>query len=86
MLLREVIGENLKAERISQNRTLRDVSAAAFMSLGYLSELERGIKEVSSEMLEPICKALDITVSELLIRTATDMELFDRVEASLSYV
>ena len=85
MLLREVIGENLKAERISQNRTLRDVSATAFMSLGYLSELERGIKEVSSEMLEPICKALGITVSELLIRTATDMELFDRVEASLSY-
>ena len=86
MLLREVIGENLKAERISQNRTLRDVSTTAFMSLGYLSELERGIKEVSSEMLEPICKALGITVSELLIRTATDMELFDRVEASLSYV
>jgi transcriptional regulator with XRE-family HTH domain len=86
MLLREVIGENLKAERISQNRTLRDVSTTAFMSLGYLSELERGLKEVSSEMLEPICKALGITVPELLIRTATDMELFDRVEASLSYV
>ena len=85
MLLREVIGENLKAERISQNRTLRDVSATAFMSLGYLSELERGIKEVSSEMLEPLCKALNITVSELLIRVASDMELFDRVEASLSY-
>jgi transcriptional regulator with XRE-family HTH domain len=85
MLLREVIGENLKAERISQNRTLRDVSTTAFMSLGYLSELERGLKEVSSEMLEPICKALSITVPELLIRTATDMELFDRVEASLSY-
>jgi transcriptional regulator with XRE-family HTH domain len=86
VLLREVIGENLKAERISQNRTLRDVSATAFMSLGYLSELERGIKEVSSEMLEPICKALGITVPELLIRVASDMELFDRVEASLSYV
>lgn len=86
MLLREVIGENLKAERISQNRTLRDVSVTAFMSLGYLSELERGIKEVSSEMLEPICKALGITVPELLTRVASDMELFDRVEASLSYV
>ena len=86
MLLREVIGENLKAERISQNRTLRDVSATAFMSLGYLSELERGIKEVSSEMLEPISKALDITVPQLLTRVASDMELFDRVEASLSYV
>jgi transcriptional regulator with XRE-family HTH domain len=86
MLLREVIGENLKAERISQNKTLRDISGLAFMSLGYLSELERGIKEVSSEMLEPICKALGITVPELLTRVASDMELFDRVEASLSYV
>jgi transcriptional regulator with XRE-family HTH domain len=85
VLLREVIGENLKAERISQNKTLRDISGSAFMSLGYLSELERGIKEVSSEMLEPICKALGISVPELLIRVASDMELFDRVEASLSY-
>jgi transcriptional regulator with XRE-family HTH domain len=85
MLLREVIGENLKAERISQGRGLRDVSEHAFMSLGYLSELERGLKEMSSEVLERICKALNITVPELLTRVASDMELFDRVEASLSY-
>lgn len=86
MLLREVIGENLKAERISQGRGLRDVSGSAFMSIGYLSELERGLKEVSSEVLERICNSLNIPISELFIRVAADMELFDRVEASLSYV
>lgn len=86
MLLREVIGENLKAERISQGRGLRDVSESAFMSVGYLSELERGLKEVSSEVLERICNSLNIPISELFIRVAADMELFDRVEASLSYV
>jgi len=85
MLLREVVGENLKAERISQGRGLRDVSESAFMSVGYLSELERGLKEVSSEVLERICNSLNIPISELLVRVAADMELFDRVEASLSY-
>jgi transcriptional regulator with XRE-family HTH domain len=86
MLLREVIGENLKAERISQNKTLRDVSGLGFISLGYLSELERGMKDPSSEVLGQVCRSLGITVTELLTRVASDMELFDRVEASLSYV
>ena len=86
MLLREVIGENLKAERISQNKTLRDVSGLGFISLGYLSELERGIKDPSSEVLVQVCRSLGIAVPELLTRVASDMELFDRVEASLSYV
>jgi transcriptional regulator with XRE-family HTH domain len=85
MLLREAIGENLKAERISKNKTLREVSGLGFISLGYLSELERGIKEVSSEVLQDVCRSLDITVPELLVKVASDMELFDRVEASLSY-
>ena len=86
MLLREAIGENLKAERISQDRGLKDVSTLAFMSMSYLSEVERGMKEISSEILENVCNSLNITVSELLTRVASDMELFDRVEASLSYV
>jgi transcriptional regulator with XRE-family HTH domain len=80
MLLREVIGENLKAERISQNKTLRDISGLGFISLGYLSELERGIKEASSEILERVCKSLDITVSELLIRAAADLEFYNNIE------
>ena len=47
-LLRSHIGQCLRAERISQSRTLRDVAKAARVSLGYLSEVERGQKEASS--------------------------------------
>jgi len=65
-LLREALGSMLRARRVSQRRTLRDVSGAAQVSLGYLSEVERGRKEASSELLGSICGALDIPLSELL--------------------
>ena len=65
-LLREALGDMLRARRVSQRRTLRDVSGAAQVSLGYLSEVERGRKEASSELLGSICGALDIPLSELL--------------------
>jgi transcriptional regulator with XRE-family HTH domain len=48
-----------------QRRTLREVSASARVSLGYLSEVERGQKEPSSELLAAICAALDLEMSEL---------------------
>ena len=60
LLLREAIGENLRKTRVHQSRTLRDVSSAAQVSLGYLSEVERGQKEASSELLAAICGALAI--------------------------
>lgn len=66
-LVREVIGDVLRRARISQGRTLREVSDSARVSLGYLSEVERGRKEPSSELLNAICDALDIPLSELLI-------------------
>lgn len=66
ILLREALGGMLRARRVSQRRTLRDVSGAARVSLGYLSEVERGRKEASSELLGSICGALDIPLSELL--------------------
>jgi XRE family transcriptional regulator, stress-response regulator len=66
-LLREVIGDVLRRARISQRRTLREVSDAARVSLGYLSEVERGRKEASSELLTAICDALQVPLSELLI-------------------
>lgn len=56
--LREVMGEVLRIERNRQRRTLREVSARAGTSLGYISELERGVKEPSSEMIEAVCGAL----------------------------
>lgn len=66
MLLRDALGETLRDARTSQNRTLRDVSTAANVSLGYLSEVERGRKEASSELLASICDALDLELSEVL--------------------
>ena len=72
-LLREVIGERLRRVRNDQHRTLREVSRAARVSLGYLSEVERGRKEPSSELLAAICAALDLPLDELLRGVAVDL-------------
>ena len=61
-LLRTHIGSALRQARISQGRTLRDVAKGARVSLGYLSEVERGQKEASSELLNSICQALDLSL------------------------
>lgn len=66
LLLREVIGDVLRRARTSQGRTLREVSDTARVSLGYLSEVERGRKEASSELLGAICSALDVPLSRVL--------------------
>ncbi|ROO58855.1 transcriptional regulator with XRE-family HTH domain [Micromonospora sp. Llam0] len=66
VLLRRVIGDALRARRQGQRRTLREVSTAANVSLGYLSEIERGQKEASSELLAAICDALGAQLSEVL--------------------
>ncbi len=65
-LLREVIGDVLRRARTAQGRTLREVSDSARVSLGYLSEVERGRKEASSELLGAICRALDVPLSRVL--------------------
>ena len=66
MLLRTFIGEALRRRRLLQSRTLRQVSGNARVSLGYLSEVERGQKEASSELLSAICTALDLTLAEII--------------------
>ncbi|MGL4172532.1 MAG: helix-turn-helix domain-containing protein [Actinomycetota bacterium] len=66
VLLRQEIGDVLRTRRRDQHRTLREVSAKARVSLGYLSEIERGQKEASSELLAAICEALDIPLSHFL--------------------
>ena len=66
MLLRVEIGDALRSARRRQGRTLRDVSTGASVSLGYLSEIEGGQKEASSELLSAICEALDLPLSALL--------------------
>lgn len=73
MLLREAIGSGLRRARTARRRTLRDISRAARVSLGYLSEVERGRKEPSSELLAAICEALDVSVPDLLSAVAREM-------------
>jgi transcriptional regulator with XRE-family HTH domain len=74
-LLREVIGDVLRRARTTQRRTLREVSDAARVSLGYLSEVERGRKEASSELLNAICDALDVSLSQLLAEAGEQLAL-----------
>jgi transcriptional regulator with XRE-family HTH domain len=73
VLLREAIGDRLRHARTTQRRTLREVSRTARVSLGYLSEVERGRKEASSELLAAICEALELPLSELLHHVASDI-------------
>lgn len=70
VLLREAVGISLRAARTEQSRTLRDVAREARVSLGYLSEVERGQKEASSELLNAICEALGLQLSTLMSEVA----------------
>ncbi|MFC9974989.1 helix-turn-helix domain-containing protein [Spirillospora sp. NPDC050679] len=75
VLLRQLLGDVLRQLRLRQGRTLREVSAAARVSLGYLSEVERGQKEASSELLASICKALGVPLSHVLREVADALAL-----------
>src|SRR5215207_7654814 len=77
-LLRRVLGDTLRGRRLRQRRTLREVSGAARVSLGYLSEVERGQKEASSELLASICEALDVKLSDLLSEVSETMRRSER--------
>jgi transcriptional regulator with XRE-family HTH domain len=78
-VLRHVVGETLRTVRLRQRRTLREVSAAARVSLGYLSEIERGHKEPSSELLAAICDALDVPLSEVFLSVSDTLRRQERV-------
>jgi transcriptional regulator with XRE-family HTH domain len=75
ILLRRLLGDVLRRQRQRQGRTLREVSSSARVSLGYLSEVERGQKEASSELLSAICDALDVRMSELMREVSDELSL-----------
>ena len=83
-LLREVVGDVLRRARTTQGRTLREVSDAAMVSLGYLSEVERGRKEASSELLSAICSALDVPLSNVLIDAGERLARHEALSAPMS--
>ncbi|HXP15147.1 MAG TPA: helix-turn-helix transcriptional regulator, partial [Actinomycetes bacterium] len=82
MKLREAVGEALRRRRQAQGRTLREVAEAAGVSLTYLSEVERGRKEASSEVLEAVCAALRLGLAELFFEVAETLALAEPVGVS----
>jgi transcriptional regulator with XRE-family HTH domain len=75
IVFRRLLGEVLRSRRVQQGRSLRDLCAEASVSLGYMSEIERGHKEASSELLASICAALDAPLSEILSEVADAVAL-----------
>lgn len=78
VLLRSVLGSTLREIRLAQGMTLRATSQAARVSLGYLSEVERGQKEASSELLASISSALGVTMSEVLARVSAEFAVAEK--------
>ncbi|MCW2776290.1 MAG: transcriptional regulator, family [Frankiales bacterium] len=76
-VLRTLLGDALRETRLRQNRTLREVSGAARVSLGYLSEVERGQKEASSELLASICRALGVRLSDVLREVSETLSVIE---------
>ncbi|MEU0065860.1 helix-turn-helix transcriptional regulator, partial [Streptomyces albidoflavus] len=77
-LWRQVVGGALRGERQAQGRTLKEVSEAARISMPYLSEIERGRKEASSEVLAAAAGALGLSLADLLALTQRDLVPADR--------
>ena len=84
VLLRELLGETLRRRRRAQKRTLRDVSKQANVSLGYLSEIERGHKEPSSELLASVCGALQVRLSEVLAEVSREVAAHEKRDDGLN--
>lgn len=77
MVLRRLMGNALRETRLQQHRTLREVASQARVSLGYLSEVERGQKEASSELLASICRALGVRLSDLLREVSEELAVVE---------
>ncbi len=84
VLLREELGDVLRHARRAQGRTLREISAKASVSLGYLSEIERGEKEASSELISSICHALGVPMSAVFTEIAHRADRAERATAPVT--
>ena len=81
VLFRRLLGDVLRDRRMQRGMTLREVSAEARVSLGYISEIERGQKEASSELLASLCAALDVPLSDVL-REVSDAVALEEAAAA----
>lgn len=85
VMFRRLLGDVLRDLRLQRGMTLREVSAEARVSLGYISEIERGQKEASSELLGSLCAALDVPLSEVL-RDVADLVAVEEAAAGLTRI
>jgi transcriptional regulator with XRE-family HTH domain len=85
VLFRRLLGDVLRDARMQRGLTLREVSAGARVSLGYISEIERGQKEASSELLASLCSALDMPLSDVL-REVSDLVAIEEAAAALTRI
>ena len=85
VLFRRLLGDVLRDARMQRGLTLREVSADARVSLGYISEIERGQKEASSELLASLCAALDMPLSDVL-REVSDLVAIEEAAAALTRI
>ncbi|MGY2703083.1 MULTISPECIES: helix-turn-helix domain-containing protein [unclassified Nocardioides] len=85
VLFRRLLGDVLRDVRMQRGLTLREVSAEARVSLGYISEIERGQKEASSELLASLCGALEVPLSDVL-RDVSDLVALEEAAAGLSRI
>ncbi|MFJ3220262.1 helix-turn-helix domain-containing protein [Kitasatospora sp. NPDC086801] len=83
-LWRDLVGDALRRERLAQERTLKDVAEAARISMPYLSELERGLKEASSEVLAAAARALGLGLADLLSLAQDELTRHARSEVGRS--
>ena len=83
VLFRRLLGEVLRGARMQRGMTLRELSAEARVSLGYISEIERGQKEASSELLASLCQAMDLPLSDVL-REVADAVALEEVALGLA--
>ena len=83
VLFRRLLGDVLRDQRMQRGMTLRQVSAEARVSLGYISEIERGQKEASSELLASLCSALDIPLSDVLREVSDAVALEEAAVAAV---
>ncbi|HET6168004.1 MAG TPA: helix-turn-helix transcriptional regulator [Marmoricola sp.] len=86
VLFRRQLGDVLRGERMRRGMTLRELSSEARISLGYISEIERGQKEASSELLYSLCEALDVPLSEVLREVSDTVAVEEQRVASESVV
>jgi transcriptional regulator with XRE-family HTH domain len=85
VLFRRLLGDVLRDQRMRRGMTLREVSKEARVSLGYISEIERGQKEASSELLASLCGALEVPLSDVL-REVSDAVAVEESAAALETV